>query len=82
MNLAWQAATAFSSDKMWALMSPKLMEICLLAKIFGRKITSWGDEEIVARNPDLDGSDLQISVARRVRGSSSTDSITNVSNMT
>ena len=54
------------------------LDACLLAKIFGRKIKSWGDAEIVARNPGLDGSDLQISVARRVRGSSSTDSITNV----
>ena len=54
------------------------LDACLLAKIFGRKITSWGHAEIVARNPALAGSDLQISVARRVRGSSSTDSITNV----
>uniref|UniRef100_A0A7S3L500 PBP domain-containing protein n=1 Tax=Amphora coffeiformis TaxID=265554 RepID=A0A7S3L500_9STRA len=53
------------------------LDACLLARIFSRKIKSWGDEAIVVRNPSLDGSTLQISVARRVLGSSSTDSITN-----
>ena len=55
------------------------LNACLLARIFGREITVWGHEDIVARNPDLEGSTLEISVARRVRGSSSTDAITNVS---
>ena len=55
------------------------LDACLLARIFNRDITVWGHEDIVKRNPSLEGSTLPISVARRVRGSSSTDSVTNVS---
>jgi ABC-type phosphate transport system substrate-binding protein len=55
------------------------LDACLLARIFNRNITVWGHEDIVARNADLEGSTLPISVARRVFGSSSTASITSVS---
>ena len=55
------------------------LDACLLARIFNRQITVWGHADIVARNPALEGSSLPISVARRVRGSSSTASITGVS---
>ena len=54
------------------------LDACLLARIFKRDITSWGHADIVARNAFLDGSDLPITVVRRVRGSSSTASVTGV----
>jgi ABC-type phosphate transport system substrate-binding protein len=54
------------------------LDACLLARIFQRDLTNWGHEDIVALNPELKGVDLDITVARRVRGSSSTDSITRV----
>eukprot|EP00529_Nitzschia_sp_RCC80_P018532 CAMPEP_0113489530 /NCGR_PEP_ID=MMETSP0014_2-20120614/26576_1 /TAXON_ID=2857 /ORGANISM="Nitzschia sp." /LENGTH=505 /DNA_ID=CAMNT_0000383269 /DNA_START=148 /DNA_END=1665 /DNA_ORIENTATION=- /assembly_acc=CAM_ASM_000159 len=50
---------------------------CLLAKIMSRKITDWTDQEVLAENPGLTlPSPSPITVARRVRGSSSTSSIT------
>ena len=55
------------------------LDACLLARIFKRDITTWGHPDIVARNAFLDGSDLPITVVRRVRGSSSTASVTGVS---
>jgi len=48
---------------------------CLLARIFKREITSWSDPAIVDLNPGLATSGA-IRVARRVKGSSSTASIT------
>ena len=54
------------------------LDACLFARIFSRDITSWSHGDIVARNPGLATSDLQISVVRRVAGSSSTSSITSV----
>ena len=54
---------------------------CLLARIFKRDITEWNHEEIVELNPELDELESlpSITVARRVRGSSSTAAMTNVS---
>lgn len=54
---------------------------CTLAKIMNRQITSWDDDEITDLNPDLTipSGGLNIRVARRVDGSSSTSGITNVS---
>ena len=52
---------------------------CLIAKIFRREITTWDDDEILKENDDLKGKlqqDYDILVARRVKGSSSTKSIT------
>ena len=52
---------------------------CLIAKIFNREITTWDDEEIMAENSNLRGKmkdTYNILVARRVKGSSSTKSIT------
>jgi len=48
-----------------------------LAKIFRRKITDWGDDEIMQANPNLSlPNPSPITVAHRVKGSSSTASIT------
>ena len=54
---------------------------CLLARIFDRKITDWTAKEITDLNPELRErqESFPIRVARRVRGSSSTDAVTNVS---
>jgi len=50
---------------------------CILAKIFSRKITDWGDDEIMKANPNLSlPNPSPITVAHRVKGSSSTASIT------
>eukprot|EP00586_Coscinodiscus_wailesii_P015525 CAMPEP_0172494190 /NCGR_PEP_ID=MMETSP1066-20121228/39669_1 /TAXON_ID=671091 /ORGANISM="Coscinodiscus wailesii, Strain CCMP2513" /LENGTH=424 /DNA_ID=CAMNT_0013264939 /DNA_START=171 /DNA_END=1445 /DNA_ORIENTATION=- len=53
---------------------------CTLAKIFKRSIKYWDDEEILELNPGLDkvlpNADYPINVARRVKGSSSTASVT------
>ncbi|KAL3920075.1 MAG: hypothetical protein SGILL_003445 [Bacillariaceae sp.] len=52
---------------------------CLLAKIMNRKITDWTDAEIIDENPNLANilpSSSPITVAHRVKGSSSTASIT------
>lgn len=53
---------------------------CLLARIFARKITTWDHEDIKAKNPNLilDPESVDITVVHRVKGSSSTDSITKV----
>eukprot|EP00527_Entomoneis_sp_CCMP2396_P002012 CAMPEP_0198140618 /NCGR_PEP_ID=MMETSP1443-20131203/3759_1 /TAXON_ID=186043 /ORGANISM="Entomoneis sp., Strain CCMP2396" /LENGTH=427 /DNA_ID=CAMNT_0043803109 /DNA_START=186 /DNA_END=1469 /DNA_ORIENTATION=- len=55
---------------------------CLLARIFSRDITVWNHPDIIAfSNPALENlgamEDLPINVVHRVRGSSSTDSVTN-----
>ena len=55
---------------------------CLLAKIFKRNITNWGDVEILALNPNMTeilSANYPITVAHRVLGSSSTYGITHVS---
>jgi len=50
---------------------------CVLAQILNRKITDWTDDAITSLNPDLNmPSPSPITVARRVKGSSSTASIT------
>lgn len=51
---------------------------CQLAKIFKREIIYWDDDEIKSDNPHLDlpFPNYPIKVARRVKGSSSTASIT------
>ena len=50
---------------------------CILAKILKREITDWGDSEIKAANPNLSlPNPSPITVAHRVKGSSSTASIT------
>jgi len=50
---------------------------CILAKILRRKITDWGDDEIKIANPNLSlPNPSPITVAHRVKGSSSTASIT------
>lgn len=50
---------------------------CILAKILKRDITDWGDDEIMKANPNLSlPSPSPITVAHRVKGSSSTASIT------
>jgi len=50
---------------------------CILAKIFRRKVTDWGDDEIMQANPNLSlPNPSPITVAHRVKGSSSTASIT------
>eukprot|EP00522_Entomoneis_paludosa_P006891 CAMPEP_0172439606 /NCGR_PEP_ID=MMETSP1065-20121228/528_1 /TAXON_ID=265537 /ORGANISM="Amphiprora paludosa, Strain CCMP125" /LENGTH=470 /DNA_ID=CAMNT_0013188309 /DNA_START=59 /DNA_END=1471 /DNA_ORIENTATION=- len=53
---------------------------CLLARIFSLDITEWNHPDIVEFNSALgevgDDEDMTITVARRVRGSSSTDSTT------
>lgn len=54
---------------------------CLLARIFGREITHWGHQDIVALNPEIADISVPITVARRVKGSSSTDAVTNVSGL-
>lgn len=51
------------------------MTSCVLARIFDRDITQWDDPAIRALNPDLTYSG-EISVVHRVKGSSSTASIT------
>jgi ABC-type phosphate transport system substrate-binding protein len=54
---------------------------CVLADIFTGEITEWDHPDIKALNDNLDlpdGDDNTITVARRVKGSSSTDSITKV----
>lgn len=52
---------------------------CLLARIFSRDITSWDDPDILLKNPALQTSPtgLDITVVHRVKGSSSTDGVTN-----
>jgi len=54
---------------------------CVLGQIYNQKLTFWGDEPIAAINPDLTetAKKTRIRVARRVKGSSSTASITEVS---
>ena len=47
------------------------LNACVLAKIFNRDITRWNDAEIKALNPGFD-LDQPITVAHRVKGSSST----------
>jgi ABC-type phosphate transport system substrate-binding protein len=57
------------------------MTACLLARIFNRQIVNWNDKGIQQLNPNmvlLENDSLPITVARRDKGSSSTDSITNV----
>jgi len=50
---------------------------CILAKILKREITDWGDEEILLANPNLIlPKPSPITVAHRVKGSSSTASVT------
>jgi len=50
---------------------------CTLAKILKREITDWGDDEIKLANPNLKvPKPSPITVAHRVKGSSSTASIT------
>ena len=50
---------------------------CILAKILKRDITDWGDDEIKKANPNLSlPNPSPITVAHRVKGSSSTASIT------
>eukprot|EP00536_Pseudo-nitzschia_multiseries_P011622 jgi/Psemu1/243961/estExt_Genewise1.C_4060012 len=50
---------------------------CTLAKILKREITDWGDDEIMLANPNLKlPKPSPITVAHRVKGSSSTASIT------
>ena len=53
---------------------------CLIAKIFNRQIIYWDDESIVSLNPgmQLPTKNYPIIVARRVLGSSSTASVTQV----
>lgn len=53
---------------------------CLLARIFSREITQWDHDDILAENSALRENpvDLPITVVRRVKGSSSTSSITKV----
>lgn len=54
---------------------------CVLAKILNRDITDWTDPEVIELNPDLSlPSPFEITVARRVKGSSSTASITSYLN--
>lgn len=55
------------------------LDACLLARIFKRDITEWNHPDIRALNPGISATeDLPITVAHRVRGSSSTSSITQV----
>eukprot|EP00965_Chrysotila_dentata_P083545 2756188-Pleurochrysis_carterae.AAC.1 len=51
------------------------LDACLLAKIFSGQITTWGDPQIKALNPDL-VSTAPIKVAHRKLGSSSTAGFT------
>ena len=54
------------------------MTACLLSQIFRANITTWDHPDILAINPGLDVSpDYPIYVGHRVKGSSSTDAITN-----
>ena len=50
------------------------LNACVLSQIYQLKITSWGDDQIVALNPNLSSTarDTKIIVARRKEGSSST----------
>mmetsp|Transcript_14500 Transcript_14500/g.34763 ORF Transcript_14500/g.34763 Transcript_14500/m.34763 type:complete len:471 (+) Transcript_14500:112-1524(+) len=61
------------------------LNACLLARIFRRDIKEWTHPDIVAFNPELADvpvdEDMSIIVAHRVRGSSSTSSITNYLNV-
>jgi ABC-type phosphate transport system substrate-binding protein len=56
---------------------------CTLSKIFKRDIKYWDDAEILETNPGLKDKlppdDYPITVSRRVHGSSSTASVTQVS---
>lgn len=53
------------------------LSACTLSKIFKREITDWNDSEIILANPNLDlPRPAPITVAHRVKGSSSTASIT------
>lgn len=54
---------------------------CILAKILKRDITDWNDDEIALANPNLSlPNPSPITVAHRVKGSSSTASITSYLN--
>lgn len=78
------AVNFFHSVPMLLVNEELNMTACLLARIFNRQITTWNDEGIRQLNPNMvlvvhDGDEeLPITVARRDKGSSSTDSITNV----
>lgn len=56
---------------------------CLIAKIFQRQIVFWDHEEILDKNPNLEAklprANYPIKLAHRVKGSSSTASVTAVS---
>mmetsp|Transcript_1512 Transcript_1512/g.2108 ORF Transcript_1512/g.2108 Transcript_1512/m.2108 type:complete len:561 (-) Transcript_1512:769-2451(-) len=56
------------------------MTSCLIAKIFDRRIIHWDHEDILAVNPSLKdylpSDDYPINLAHRVKGSSSTASVT------
>lgn len=51
---------------------------CILSQIYTQTITSWGDSQITALNPGLsaEAKETVITVARRIKGSSSTESAT------
>jgi ABC-type phosphate transport system substrate-binding protein len=51
---------------------------CLLARIYTGDITKWNDVAIIRNNPNLDVGSLDITVATRLKGSSSTYSTTEV----
>jgi len=64
--------------------SPQLnLTACTLGQIFARRITRWDDPAITANNPNLNVpvESLEIRVARRRDGSSSTASITSYLNI-
>jgi ABC-type phosphate transport system substrate-binding protein len=50
------------------------LNACILSQIYQLQITSWGDDQIIALNPNLSSTarDTKIIVARRAEGSSST----------
>jgi len=49
------------------------LKVCTIAKIYSGDITSWGDDEIVADNPDLEGSTVDITPIARRDSSGSTE---------
>ena len=59
---------------------PLKLNACIISQIYTLDITSWGDDQITALNPDLSmrARQTDISVARRLNGSSSTQSMTEV----
>lgn len=59
---------------------PLKLNACIISQIYTLDITSWGDDQIVALNPNLSrrARSTDISVARRLNGSSSTQSMTEV----